>query len=75
MKKQGSKEKELKIKKLEKKLAKYERKLAEKRLGYGEVGRTGSGDSFSDQLRDDTNALEGIINSIKEEIKSLNNQS
>ncbi|OGM18100.1 hypothetical protein A2685_02930 [Candidatus Woesebacteria bacterium RIFCSPHIGHO2_01_FULL_37_10] len=60
-----------KIKELEKKLIKYKEKLAQKKLGYGEVGRTGSGDSYSDQLRDDTNALEGIIQSIKEEIISL----
>ena len=60
-----------KIKLLEEKLKKYEEQLTEKGLGYGEVGRTGSGDSYSDQLRDDTNALELIINSIKEEIKVL----
>ena len=60
-----------KIKELEEKLKKYEKKLAEKKLGYGEVTRTGSGDSYSDQLRDDTNALQGIINSTKEVIESL----
>lgn len=60
-----------KIKLLEEKLAKYETKLAEKRLGYGEVTRTRFGDSYEDQLRDDTNALELVINSIKEELKSL----
>ncbi len=65
------KEKEKRIAELEEKLKKYEKKLAEKRLGYGEVVRTRYGDSYSDQLRDDTNALEAIIQSIKEEIKSL----
>jgi hypothetical protein len=62
---------EEKIKELEKKLEKYEKKLADRKLGYGEVTRTGSGDSYSDQLRDDTNALQGIINSTKAAIESL----
>lgn len=65
------KNKEEKIKLLEEKLKKYEEKLAKKRLGYGEVVRTRFGDSYEDQLRDDIGALEGIINSIKEEIESL----
>lgn len=60
--------KEDKIKELEEKLKKYENKLAEKRKGYGDVTRTRFGDSYEDQLRDDTNALEAIINSIKEEL-------
>lgn len=60
-----------KIKLLEEKLGKYESKLAEKRLGYGEVTRTRFGDSYEDQLRDDTNAFEAVINSIKEELKVL----
>ena len=57
---------------LEKKLKKFELRLAKKRLGYGEVIRTGSGDSYTDQLRDDTNVLEGIIRSIKDEIENIN---
>lgn len=60
-----------KIIELEQKLAKYEKKLVDRKLGYGEVTRTGSGDSYTDQLRDDTNALQGIINSTKEAIESL----
>lgn len=56
---------------LEAKLKKYEDKLAKKRLGYGEVVRTRFGDSYEDQLRDDINALELIINSLKQEIRSL----
>lgn len=68
MKKQGNKKK---IKELEEKLEKYEKKLAEKKLGYGEVTRTGSGDSYSDQLRDDTNALQVVINSTKKVIEGL----
>lgn len=63
--------KKQKIKELEKKLKRYEKKLAERKLGYGEVVRTRFGDSYSDQLRDDTNALEGLILSIKEEINQL----
>ena len=63
--------KEDKVKELEEKLKKYEARLAEKRKGYGEVARTRFGDSYEDQLRDDTNALEAIINSIKEELKSI----
>jgi hypothetical protein len=66
--------KKQKIEKLEKKLRTYEGKLAKKRLGYGQAGRTGSGDSYSDQLRDDTNVLEGIIISIKKEIESLKDE-
>lgn len=61
----------VKIKELQEKLKKYEDKLANKKLGYGEVVRTRFGDSYDDQLRDDTNALELIINSIKDELKSL----
>lgn len=60
-----------KIEELTQKLKKYEKKLAEKKLGYGQVGRTGSGHSYSDQLRDDVNAIELLINSIKTEIESL----
>jgi len=60
-----------KIKELEEKLKKYEKRLAEKKLGYGEVARTRFGDSYSDQLRDDTNALRGIIDSTKKAIESL----
>ena len=63
--------KEEKIKELELKLGKYQDKLAKRRMGYGDVTRTGSGDSYSDQLRDDTNLLQGIINSIEEEIELL----
>ena len=63
-----------KIKELEEKLEKYEKNLTKKNLGWGQVGRTGSGHSFSDQLRDDTNALELIINSINKEIESLKNE-
>lgn len=63
--------KEEKIKDLEEKLKKYEEKLAKKKLGYGDVVRTRFGDSYEDQLRDDTNSLEAMINSIKEEIKTL----
>ncbi len=60
-----------KIKILKEKLEKYQKKLAERKLGYGEVVRTRFGDSYEDQLRDDTNAVELIINSIKDELKSL----
>ncbi len=60
-----------KVKKLEDKLKKYELKLAKKSLGYSDVVRTRFGDSYEDQLRDDTSVLRGIISSIKEEIKSL----
>ena len=60
-----------KIKELEEKLKRYQGKLAKRNLAYGEVGRTGSGDSFSDQLRDDANVLKGVIDSIKEEIEVL----
>ena len=60
-----------KIEELKQKLKKYEKKLAEKKLGYGQVGRTGSGHSYSDQLRDDINAIELLINSIKAEIETL----
>ncbi len=60
-----------KIKALKAKLKKYEKKLAEKRLGYGEVVRTRFGDSYEDQLRDDVNALESLIRSIKDEIELL----
>jgi hypothetical protein len=60
-----------KIKELKAKLAKYEKKLAEKRKGYGNVVRTRFGDSYEDQLRDDTNALELLVNSIKAEIEVL----
>lgn len=63
-----------KLKRFEEKLAKYEKKLAEKKLGYGEAERTGSGDSYTDQLRDDTNALQTMINSTKEVIESLKNE-
>jgi hypothetical protein len=63
--------KEEKIIILEEKLKRYQAKLAEKRLGFGDVVRTRFGDSYEDQLRDDTNALEAIINSIKEELKTL----
>lgn len=65
------KNKEEKINELELKLKKYQDKLAQKRLGYGDVVRTRFGDSYEDQLRDDTNALELVINSIKTEIKTL----
>ena len=60
-----------KLKELDEKLKKYEANLAEKKLGYGEVVRTRFGDSYEDQLRDDTNTLEDFIRSIKEEIKAL----
>lgn len=63
--------KEDKIKQLEEKIKKYETRLREKSLGYGEVVRTGYGDSYEDQLRDDTNTYRSIIQSIKEEIKLL----
>ena len=56
---------------LEEKLTRYEKKLENKKLGFGEVVRTRFGDSYADQLRDDVNALELIINSTKEAIKSL----
>jgi len=62
-----------KIEELERKLEKYEEKLAKKRLGFGEVTRTRFGDSYEDQLRDDTNVLEGIIKSIENEIDTLEN--
>ncbi len=62
---------ENKISELQLKLKKYQNKLKERKLGYGEVVRTRFGDSYEDQLRDDTNALELIINSIEEEIKTL----
>jgi hypothetical protein len=71
MKKIKTKEKYFKLMALSEKLKEYEKKLAEKSLGYGEVVRTGYGDSYEDQLRDDTNVLRGIIQSIKEEIESL----
>lgn len=64
-------QKETKLKELKVKLQKYENKLAERRKAWGEVVRTRFGDSFEDQVRDDTNALELLINSIKEEIKNL----
>lgn len=67
----SKKKKKDRIKELETKLKKYQEKLAEKSLGYGQVVRTGYGDSFEDQLRDDTNALRGIIQSIREEIKFI----
>lgn len=60
-----------KRKDLQDKLNHYEAKLAEKRKGYGDVVRTRFGDSYEDQLRDDTNALEQLIRTIKEEIESL----
>ncbi len=60
-----------KLDELQAKLIKYKKKLKEKKLGYGEVVRTRYGDSYEDQLRDDTNALESLINSIDEEIKKL----
>lgn len=63
--------KQEKIKMLEAKLDKYEKKLAKKRLGYGEVVRTRFGDSYQEQLDADTNALEGMIHSIKEELNNL----
>jgi len=66
-----NKNRKLEIKELTEKLERYEKKLAERRLGYGEVVRTRFGDSYSDQLRDDTNALEAIIHSIKEEVDML----
>ena len=62
---------EEKIERLKKKLIRYENKLKKKSLGYSEVVRTRYGDSYEDQLRDDTNLLRGIIQSIKEEIASL----
>lgn len=64
-------EKEKKIKELEEKLEKYKKKLTERRKGYGEVTRTGSGDSYTDQLRDDTNTLTAFIQSIKAELESF----
>lgn len=64
-----------KIRELEDILERYQKKLAERKLGYGEVVRTRFGDSYDDQLRDDTNALELIINSIKEEINALNSKT
>lgn len=60
-----------KLKLLEEKLNEYRKRLAVKSKGYGEVVRTRFGDSYEDQLRDDTNVLRGLINSIEEEIKSL----
>jgi hypothetical protein len=60
-----------KIKILEEKLKGYEEKLAKKSLGFGDVVRTRFGDSYEDQLRDETNVLRGMISSIKEEIESL----
>ena len=60
-----------KIKQLEEKIKMYETRLKEKSLGYGEVVRTRYGDSYEDQLRDDTNTYRSIIQSIKEEMKSL----
>lgn len=56
---------------LEEKLKKYESRLAKKKLGWGEATRTGSGHSYTDQLRDDCNALELVINSIKKELELL----
>lgn len=63
--------KEKRVKELEKKLEKYKKKLEERRKGYGEVARTRFGDSFEDQLRDDTNTLTAFIKSIKAELESL----
>lgn len=60
-----------KVKTLEEKLKVYEAKLAKKSLGYGDVVRTRFGDSYEDQLRDETNVLRDLIDSIKEEISSL----
>ncbi len=65
------KSKEKKTKELEKKLKKYKRKLVERSKGYGQVTRTGSGDSYTDQLRDDTNTLTAFIASIEAELESL----
>jgi len=60
-----------KVSELEEKLKKYEARYAEKLKLNGELVRTRFGDSFADQVRDDQNALLGIIQSIKEEIKML----
>lgn len=64
-------DKAARITNLEAKLVSLQTKLAEKRKGFGEVVRTRFGDSFEDQLRDDTNLLEAHINTIKKEIKTL----
>ncbi len=66
--------KEEKLEELKEKLASYETRLKEKKLGYGEVTRTRFGDSYEDQLRDDTNLLESMVKSIKEEIILLENE-
>lgn len=60
-----------KIKKLEEKLKIYEDKYKKKSKLWGQTERTRFGDSFEDQVRDDTNLLLAMINSIKEEIKKL----
>ena len=65
-------EREKRIKELYKKKVRYEGKLASRSKGYGKMNRIGSGDSYSDQLRDDTNVYRGIIKSIDEEIEILN---
>jgi hypothetical protein len=62
---------EEKIKELEQKLKGYEKKLAEKSLGYGSVVRTRFGDPYEEQLREDTNVLRSMIQSIKDEIEKL----
>lgn len=74
MKKKGTKEKQTRIIELEKKLEKYKKKLAVRRKGYGEVTRTRFGDSFEDQLRDDTNILTAFIESIEVELEGLRKQ-
>lgn len=55
-----------KIKLLEGKMKQYQAKLVKRSLAYGEVGRTGS--------RDDTSVLRGIISSIGDEIRDLENE-
>jgi hypothetical protein len=60
---------------LEAKLQKYKQKLAQKKLGYGEVVRTRFGDSYEDQLRDDTNLLESLIIETQQEIANLKSNS
>ena len=64
------KNKKEKIQELEAKQKKYEKRLSGKMKLRGQMGRTGSGDSFGDQIRDDNNVLMAIVNSIRKELNA-----
>lgn len=59
---------------LEKRLALYEKRLRKKLKMRGEIERTRFGDSYQDQVRDDTNVLTAMIDTIKEEIYLLKDE-